>query len=381
MTETYDTVVIGAGAMGSAAAYYLSRRGQSVLLLEQFELDHRLGSSYGYSRIIRYSYDHPEYVELMRDTFPLWFALQEALGETLYVQTGGIDFGPAGDESLLATIAAVKASGLSHELLSPEAAHRRFPQFRFADDFKVLYQSDSGFITASKAVLGHLKLARASGAVIKDNVAVHKIRVQSDSVDIETTDGTFAAGKLIITAGAWAKSLLLQASIDLPLAPLRCQLNFMAGADMLQYEAERCPVWIAHVGSLFPETVYGIPSHDGSGFKIAFHGGPAANHPSEISREPDAGNVESLRPFMRAHIPGIAAAPVRESRICLYTATPDEHFIVDTHPEFQHVVIGAGFSGHGFKFSTIIGKMLTDIALDGSTPHNDQLFKISRFLT
>lgn len=381
MTESYDAIVIGAGAMGSAAAYYLSQRGQSVLLLEQFELDHRLGSSYGYSRIIRYSYDHPEYVDLMRDTFPLWFALQDVLGETLYHQTGGIDFGPADDEILLATIAAVRSSGISHELLSPKTARERFPQFRFSEDFQALYQPDSGFVAASKAVLGHIKLARAAGAVIKDRVAVRDIRVGADSVDIATTDGAYAAGKLIITAGAWAKSLLGQTGIDLPLAPLRCQLNFMAPTDEHHYEAERCPVWIAHVSSLYPETLYGIPSHDGSGFKIAFHGGPAARHPSEISREPDASNVEAMRPFMRAHIPGIASAPVRESRICLYTRTPDEHFIVDAHPEFKHVVIGAGFSGHGFKFSAIIGKMLSDIALDGATPHNDQLFKISRFIT
>ena len=380
MPETYDAIVIGAGAMGSAAAYYLSRRGLSVLLLEQFELDHRMGSSYGYSRIIRYSYDHPEYVELMRDAFPLWFELQDRLGEPLYIKTGGIDFGPADDPTLLATVAAVKTSGISHDLLSPQAAQHRFPQFSFADDFKVLYQPDSGFIAASKSVLAHLNLAREHGAVIKDSVTVRGIRVQSDSVELDTSLGAVTAGKLVVTAGAWAKSLLNQTGIDLPLAPLRCQLNFMAPPDMAPYAAERCPIWIAHVRGLFPESVYGIPSHAGSGFKIAFHGGTAARHPSEISRKPDTDNVDALRPFMRAHIPGIADAPVRESRICLYTATPDEHFIVDAHPEYKHVAIGAGFSGHGFKFSTIIGKMLTDIALESHTPHNDKLFKIDRFL-
>ncbi len=366
--------------MGSAAAYYLSGRGQRVLLLEQFELDHRMGSSYGYSRIIRYSYDHPEYVELMRDTFPLWFALQDALGETLYYQTGGIDFGPADDPTLKATIAAVKSSGISHELLPPDEAHQRFPQFRFADNFLILYQPDSGFVTASKAVMGQLKLAQSNGAEVNDNTAVEEIRIRPNSVEVKTGSESYTAGKLIVTAGAWAKTLLQQTGIDLPLVPLRCQLNFLAPADSAMHEAERCPVWIAHVSSKYPETAYGIPSHDGSGFKIAFHGGPAASHPAEISRIPDDSNVARLRPFMRAHIPGIADAPVRESRICLYTQTPDEHFIVDAHPVHKHVVIGAGFSGHGFKFSTMIGKMLTDIALDGVTPHNDRLFKINRFL-
>ena len=203
--------------------------------------------------------------------------------------------------------------------------------------------------------------------------------LRRDSVEVSTADGTYSAGRLVVAAGAWAKSLLKQTGLALPLAPLRCQLNFMAPGDLSPYQAENCPVWIAHVGSLFPESVYGIPAHDGSGFKIAFHGGPAYSHPSQIDREPDEENVAALRPFMRAHIPGIADAPVRESRICLYTQTPDEHFVVDKHPEYAHVAIGAGFSGHGFKFSTTIGKMLTEIALDGETPHNDSLFKLGCF--
>ena len=379
MNRVFDAIVIGAGAMGSAAAYYLSRRDQRVLLLEQFELDHRMGSSYGHSRIIRYSYDFPEYVELAKDTYPLWFALQEELGETLYVQTGGIDFGPADDETFQATIESLKTGGLAYELLTPDEAHDRFPQFRFSDDFMVLHQPDTGFVTPSRAVLGHIKLARKCGAAVMDETAVSEIRLKTDSVEVETSRGSFSAGKLIVTAGSWARTLLQQTGLDLPLVPLRCQLNFMAPANMEIHEAENCPVWIAHVSSLFPETVYGIPSHNGSGFKIAFHGGPAVAHPSAIDYTPDERNVEALRPFMRAHIPGIADAPVRESRICLYTQSPDEHFIVDNHPEHKHVVIGAGFSGHGFKFSTMIGKMLTDLALEGSTPHNDRLFKISRF--
>ena len=381
MAQTFDTIVIGAGAMGSAAAYYLSKQGQKVLLLEQFEIDHKNGSSYGFSRIIRYSYDYPEYVDLAKDTYPLWFALQDELGETLYVKTGGIDFGPADDEMFQNTIQSVKTSNIDHEILSLDEAHQRFPQFKFRDDFKVLYQPDSGLITASKAVLGHLKLAEKHGATIKANTPVESIVIQSDSVEVKTASETYSAGKLVVTAGSWARFLLQQTGIDLPLTPLRCQLNFMMPDKLNEhYSTENCPVWIAHVSKMYPETIYGLPSHAGSGFKIAFHAGPPVNHPSEINYTPDEDNVENLRKFMQTHIPGVATAPVRESRICLYTMTPDEHFIVDTHPEYSHVAIGAGFSGHGFKFSTIIGKMLTDIVLEGETPHNDSLFKINRFL-
>ena len=379
MRKHFDAIVIGAGAMGSAAAYYLSKRGQRVLLLEQFEIDHRKGSSYGYSRIIRYTYDHPEYVELMKDTFPLWFALEDELGETLYHRTGGISFGPADDRSLQATIKAVENGGIDYELLSIADAHERFPQFRFGSDFKVLYQPDSGFISASKAVRGHVKLARQLGAVVKDNTPVERIRATSAGVDVRADGERYSTGKLVVTAGSWAKHLLKETGLELPLITLRCQLNFMSPADWRPYEPEGCPVWGAHVSERFRETVYGIPSHAGSGFKIAFHGGAAQQHPAEIDYAPDAENVQALRPFMQAHIPGIAQSPVKESRICLYTQTPDEHFIVDAHPAHQHIAIGAGFSGHGFKFSTMIGKMLTDIALEGATSHNDRLFKISRF--
>ena len=379
MNNTHDALVIGAGAMGSAAAYHLCKRGQRVLLLEQFEIDHRKGSSYGYSRIIRYSYDHPEYVELMKDTFPLWHALEDELGETLYHRTGGIDFGPAADERLGATITAVQSEHIPHELLSAMDARERFPQFRIPDDYKVLYQPDSGFIAASKAVRGHIRMARQYGATVKHNMPVEQIRVNSESVEVNAGGERYTAGALIVTAGSWARPLLQETALKLPLTTLRCQLNFMAPADMGPYSSERCPVWIAHVSGRFPETVYGIPSYAGSGFKIAFHGGKAVTHPARIDYRPDADNIEALRPFMQAHIPGIASAPARESRICLYTQTPDEHFIVDSHPEYKHVAIGAGFSGHGFKFSTMIGKMLSDITLEGATAHNDRLFKISRF--
>ena len=379
MAENYDAIVIGLGAMGSAAAYHLARRGQRVLALEQFELDHQLGSSYGHSRIIRYSYDRAEYVELAKDTYPLWLETEAALGERLYVKTGGVDFGPADDPTFRATKAAVRDSGINHEMLSADEAARRFPQFHYADGGEVIYQPDSGFIRASKAVLGHVALARRHGAVIKQHTAVSDINISRDSVLVMTAAGSYDAAKLVITAGAWAGAMLRSMGVDLPLVPLRCQLNFLAPTPD-DYAADQCPVWITHVRTTHPESVYGIPAYDGSGFKIAFHGGTAQSHPSDIDRSPDAQNVAGLRAFMRRYIPRLADAPLSESRICLYTQTPDEHFIIDHHPEHAHVAIGAGFSGHGFKFSAIVGKMLSDLALDGHTPHNDSLFKLSRFL-
>ena len=251
MTTTFDTIVIGAGAMGTAAAYYLSRRRQRVLLLEQFELDHQKGSSYGYSRIIRYTYHFPEYVDLAKDTYPLWFALEDELGERLIFKTGGIDFGPPDDEMMQSTIAATRDSGLDHDLLNADEAGYRFPQFRFRDDFDVLYQPDSGYVAASRAVLGHVKLARKYGATVYENTEVKDISIQPDSVTVSTAQGDFSAGAVVLTAGSWAKSLLGQTGIELPLTPLRCQLNFVATEHGDQYAAENCPVWIAHVSKMY----------------------------------------------------------------------------------------------------------------------------------
>jgi len=380
MSRAYDCIIVGAGAMGSAAAYALTQRGQRVLLLEQFALNHRMGSSYGHSRIIRYAYDHAQYVTLMRDTFPLWRTLEREAGEQLLHRTGGIDFGPASDPRLLATIKALQASKIEHELLEPAAAQLRFPQFHFPDDTLVLYQPDSGFLAASAAVMAQAKLARAAGAQIIEHSPVERIEIQDDGVVLYSATGTYTADRLLLTAGAWAKRLLRQVGVELPLQPLRCQLNFFQPLPSAPFTAPDCPVWIAHVESRFQRTVYGVPAHGSSGFKVAFHGGEPFDDPDAISREPDAENVAALRPFLRSYLPVIADSPLLESRICLYTQTPDEHFIVDRHPQHAHVIIAAGFSGHGFKFSIIIGQMLTQLALDGATEYEDSLFKLKRFI-
>lgn len=377
MANTYDAIVLGAGAMGSAAAYYLAKAGQKVLLLEQFEFNHQKGSSYGLSRIIRYAYDYPQYVELAKAVFPMWANIEQESGETLYTRTGGIDFGTAAQVSLSNVIKTLEQTGIPHEVLAVNEARKRFPQFRFSDDMTVLYQADTGILSASKSVLAHLRLAEQHGAVLKENTPILGVTAQPDSVEVKTADGTYTAAKLVITAGSWAKSFLATLGLNLPLMPSACQEMYFETINPENYEADRFPAFIDHKPFEDDRMAYGIPSHQNSGLKVAWHGGKLYDHPSQIDYTPSQEDIDKALRFNKQYLPDVTG--LRGARVCLYTMTPDEHWVLDKHPEYSHIVFAGGCSGHAFKFSTIIGKILTDLALTGETPHDISLFKASRF--
>lgn len=380
----YDVIVLGAGAMGTAAAYYLAKRGANVLLLEQFELDHRWGSSYGQSRIIRYSYNVVDYIALAKPNYELWQALQQEAEETLFIRTGGVDFGRADDASLNATQESMQAMDITHDVLTAEEANRRFPQFTFSesssDEMRVLYQADSGMLVASQCVLAHARLAERHGATIKTYEPATRIDVQDDSVTVITEGDRYTAAKLVVTAGGWAAELLKNTGLELPFEVLRCQLAYFTPHEQpAAHDVSQMPVFIFHRDGDMTKAMYGLPSYQGGGVKAAFHHGPAHTHPREIDYTPDADNVQAVREAIGPYIPAVKHGELASSRVCLYTQTPDGHFVIDTHPAHSHVIIGGGFSGHGFKFSTIIGKILSDLTLDGQTPHNISLFKADRF--
>lgn len=375
----FDAIVLGAGAMGSAAAYYLAQAKQRVLLLEQFELDHQKGSSYGLSRVIRYSYDNPIYVNLMRDAYPLWFALQEAAGEQLYFKTGGIDFGLPSEPTMQNLKVSLKQTDLPHDRLSTHEAEKLFPQFRFDEGMEIIYQEDTGFLAASRCVLAHIRLAQANGATVLDQTPVNRIEVKGDRVEVQTARGNYGCDRLIITAGSWAKRILAEQGIDLPLRVMPCQLAFFEPDNPTDYEPGRFPVFIAHLNADYGETPYGIPTYQGSGVKITpFYGWDTVSDPSEVDYTPDLEWIERLREFPRRYLPG-ANGKLVSTRRCLYTVTPDKHFVIDRHPHYPQIVIGAGFSGHGFKFSTLVGKILMELAIAGKTTHDISLFNLSRF--
>ncbi|MEO1145612.1 MAG: N-methyl-L-tryptophan oxidase [Cyanobacteria bacterium J06638_22] len=380
MAQHFDAIVIGSGGVGSAAAYYLAKAGKKVLLLEQFELDHQNGSSYGVSRVIRYSYDNPIYINLMRAAYPLWFALQEEAEESLYVKTGGLDFGMPDQQTFQALKTSMDVAELPYEHLSANEIRRRFPQFVIDDRMEGMYQEAAGLLRASRCVLAHVRLAQRYGATVLDQTPVTRVTPTEAGVEVETANETFAAERVIITVGSWAKSLLATQGIDLPLKIMPCQLGFYQPKNPELFKPDTMPVFFAHMNGDFGEMPYGIPHDDDSiGYKLTtFYGWDTVEHPSEVDYTPDPDWVERIRDLARRYLPDAAGETI-STRRCLYTVTPDKHFIVDTHPTHPQVVIGAGFSGHGFKFTTLMGKMLSDLAIAGSTVHDTSLFKLSRF--
>lgn len=378
MKNTFDAIVLGAGALGSAAAYHLAKTGQKVLLLEQFELDHQKGSSYGHSRITRYAYDNPVYVNLMKSVYPAWATFEQEAGEKLYTRTGGIDFGRSAQTSLQAVMDSMTEAEIPYEALSPTEAQKRFPQFRFDDDMLIVYQADTGILPASRCVRAHLRLGEQYGATIKPDTTVKSVQVKSDTVEVITETERFSAGTLVITAGSWSASILSQLGLNLPLKPMRCQEIYFDTANQSAYETNHFPAFIGHIKDQYGYQPYGIASHNGSGLKVSLHGGQLVNHPSEIDYTPDANIIEKVIEFCHRYLPEVTN--LRSARVCLYTMTPDEHFIIDSHPEYPHIVFGGGCSGHAFKFSNLIGKILTQLLLEGKTEYDISLFTAHRFL-
>ena len=380
MAQRFDAIVIGAGGIGSAAAYYLAKAGQRVLLLEQFELNHQQGSSYGDSRIIRYTYDHPIYINLMRAAYPLWLALQAEAAEQLYVKTGGLDFGPPEASTFQALKASMDAAELDYEYLSQEDIHQRYPQFVLKDGMAGLFHTDSGLLRASRCVLALHRLAQTRGATILERTPVVKITPSANGVEVQTDKETFRCERIVLTVGGWAKRLLAEQGIDLPLTIMPCQLGFFQPDNDADFEPGTFPVFLAHMNGDYGEMPYGIPHKDpGIGVKIStFYGWDTVNTPDEVDYTPSQEWTEKIRDFACQYIPG-AAGRLISTRRCLYTLTPDKHFIVDQHPNYPQVVIGAGFSGHGFKFTTLMGRILANLAVNGDTPYDISLFKVTRF--
>ncbi len=229
MTHNFDAIVLGAGAMGSAAAYYLAKQRQRVLLLEQFELNHQKGSSYGYSRVIRYTHDHPIYINLAIAAYQLWEALEEEAGEKLYVKTGGLDISLPEQPTFQARLKTADEAGLDYEYLTAREVRKRFSQFHPDEGMHALYHLDTGYLRASKCVLALTRLAQTRGATLIDQTPVRSIRASENGVTVQTVTESYTASRLVLTAGSWAQAVLAQQGLNIPLCVMPMQLGFFSG--------------------------------------------------------------------------------------------------------------------------------------------------------
>ncbi len=373
MTNHFDCIVLGVGGFGSGALYHLARRGVRVLGIEQFGVAHDRGSSHGETRIIRKAYfEHPDYVPLLHRAYDLWHELERETGRQLMHRVGLFIAGSPERESVAGTLHAAALHKLSLERLDPAAARVRFPGYRFHDDFSVLFEPEAGYLEVENCVATHVAAAVARGAQLRTNETV--IHWQSDGrhVVVKTETGEYSAASLVITAGPWASQVLGDAFPGLGgnlLRVVRKPVFWFAAGDT--YDASRgnstfffeTPCSLETPGGQF----YGFPRIDGRTIKMAEHtGGETVVDPLTVDRTHHAADLARVGEFLKEFMPAIDPTPVRYS-VCMYTKTPDNHFCIDRHPEWGNVVVGAGFSGHGFKFTSVLGEALADLALAGRT--------------
>ena len=380
---SFDVIVIGLGAMGSAAAYELARRGARVLGIEAYTPAHELGSSGGLTRIIRLAYfEHPDYVPLLRAAWESWPSLAAEAGDDLLLQTGGLYIGRRGSAVLEGSLASARQHGLEHELLDAAESNRRFPALRLDDDMQTLYEPLAGILFAQRCIAAHLRLAAAHGAELRFEERVAGWTSGDGGLAVTTDRGTYQADKLVIAAGPWLASLV--PGLDLPLTVERNPLFwFEPTATPKLLAPDRLPVWIMELDP--DHAFYGFPAlaagRDGSpaqGVKVARHHGGRSVDPESVEREATAADEAVVRGFIERHMP-VANGRRLDARVCMYTNTPDFNFILDFHPADQRVVIASPCSGHGFKFSNVIGRVAADLLLEGTTPFEIGFLSLDRF--
>lgn len=356
--------------MGSAALYHLARRGAAAVGIEQFEIGHALGSSHGFSRIFRNIYDDPLYVELADAVLPLWQELDSLTDEQLLFFTGILYFAGLGNKDIEQRIGVMQALGRPYERLTAQEVTARYPAMRLPQDSVACFAPQAGLLDVGRCVLAHLKQAQSSGATIHERVRVHRVDISQERPLLETSAGQYRCDRLIISPGPWASEIL--EDLALPLRVTRQQEFYFQPKHRAPYEPGRLPVF-GDIGTKF----YGFPYY-GPGIKTADDGLGAETLPAEVDRTLDMAKRDELQQWLAKVMPDSGLSYV-QGGTCMYTVTPDRDFLIGAHPQNPNVLIGAGFSGHGFKFSTLVGKILAELAADGATGYPIERFRLDRF--
>ena len=372
---TFDAIVVGLGGMGSAALFELARRGRRVLGLEQFVPGHDQGSSHGQTRIIRQAYyEHPAYVPLVRRAYERWYDLEQRQGVHLLTTSACLSVGPPDGELVSGVRRAADEHSLLIEALTAVELRRRFPAFRFGDDYAAIVEPTAGFLNVEECVKAHVRAAVDLGAVVQSGERVVSWRADGTSEEVFTAQGRHVAAQLILTAGPWAEELLDRHGAALTVMR-QVPMWFQTKDDRL-FRRDQFPVFIAETPA---GAYYGLPAINGDGVKVACHyGAPELPGPAAIDRTITDADEVPVRRFLREHLPA-ADGPRRRAAVCIYKLTPDRQFIIDRHPDHTNVAVAAGFSGHGFKFASVVGEILADLIETGKTALPIDLFRIGRF--
>jgi len=398
-----DVAVVGLGAVGSAACWELTRRGAAVLGLDRFSLLHARGSSHGDSRMVRLAYyEHPDYVPLLRRAYAGWEALEQASGQRLLYKTGGLYMGrmESPGELVPESLRAAREHELPHELLDRDEVRRRYPTFELPEDYGALWEPEAGFVLPERAIAGHLRLALEAGARIHGHQPVIRLEIHPDHVQVVTPQNRYRAGHVVLAGGPWSAGLLAAVSepgkseasppLELGLQATRQVMAWVWPDEPGRYRLGEMPVWAVEServgqprdpdadprgphgrddpGGLW----YGFPilgnRSDRPGMKVGNHfPGPPVDPDRRDFRVPRPEDAEALLPHIQRYAPG-AVKTLLGLGVCLYTMSPDGHFVVDRHPAHpDRISFACGLSGHGFKLAPALGRLLADWALEGTT--------------
>ena len=376
MRRSFRCAVIGAGALGSAAAYWLSRRaGEDVVCVEQFELGHGLGASEDHSRIIRLGYHSTPYTALTRDAYAAWRTIERESGEALVHITGMVNVARSGTEGaaiLDAYVDAMRTHGIAFERLDATELMRRYPQFRVPDDHEALFQPDGGILDIRRGVAALLALARTHGATVLERAPVTAIEEREGEVELTTSAGPLRAERLVICAGAWTAELLRGIGVGWPIALTEEQVTYFATPDPAGFSPGRFPIWIWHG----EEEYYGFPVYGERATKAARERlGPPVSL-QDRRREPDPLRVREVSDFVDEVLPGFGGRELY-SRCCLYDMPPDRDFVLDLVPGYPRTAVGIG-AGHAAKFASLLGRLLAELTLDGTTTAPIEAFRADR---
>lgn len=378
-TKFFNTIVIGVGGMGSATCYHLAKRGKRVLGLEQFDVPHSRGSSHGYTRIIRLAYyEHPSYVMLLKRSYELWHDIEKVAGEKLLYYTGSIDAGPADSWVFKGALQSAVQYDLPHEVLTGIEMAQRFPGYRFPQDLMSLYQPQGGFLTPERCIVSYANAAMDLGAEIHGREKVLSYEPTSTGgVRVRTDRDEYEADTLVITAGAWDANLMPH--LRGLAVPERQVLAWLQPQKPDYFKASNFPVF----NCLVPEgRFYGFPVHGVPGFKFGkYHHFEETGDPNTLllnENEPQPRDEAMLREFAARYFPD-GTGPTMTLAACMFTNTPDGHFIIDQHPNLPQVFYASPCSGHGYKFVSVIGEIMADLGERGDTRWDISLFRADRF--
>jgi sarcosine oxidase len=373
---TYDVIVLGVGGIGSATLSELARRGLRVLGLDQFAPGHGHGSSHGETRLIRQAYwELPSYVPLLKRAYSLWEELEQRCGKKLYHEVGVLQVGSSSGQVLPGTLASARLHGLEVEEISARDLPARFPGFQCLDSMAAVFERRAGYLRVEDCVHAYANEAQQAGAALLIGEVVQSWTATAGSVEVRTDRDTYHAKHLIITAGSWASQFL--GDLGIPLVVTRKPLYWFETARP-EYQADHgAPGFIYETPH---GNFYGFPSIDQFGLKVAEHtGGEVVTEPLSVRRTEDSAETVRVEDFLGRYLPGVTQTQTRFA-VCLYTLSPDRNFLVDRHPEHPNVAFAAGLSGHGFKFASILGEILSDLVLTGKTTLPVDFLSCKRFL-